>query len=311
MTCYSKRAIQLKEPLQYDNGQIMTHINIDCNQCIECLERRKLEWCFRMAEETRFSKTAYFTTLTYNTENLPYSKYGKKTLKQKDLTDFLKRLRHHHSKLCKPIKKHTKLSTKRFQDGLTYTVESHLKNLTYLDSIRYVACGEYGEEKGRPHYHAIIFNASDKHITKSWNKGYVYNVAVNSNDAAAYVMKYMDKKTYTTQDKLKQKEFILFSEGIGKSYIKRMAKWHKKNLNICYVPNNIGAMIPMPKYYREKIFDENERKIQVQLIENQLENERNIQIEQMGLEKYNSSIHTKKKIKRIKFDRNIKYRNYD
>jgi len=163
-----------------------------------------------MAEETRYSKTAYFVTLTYDKEHLPFvteyynkktkqveplKKYYKKTLNPYDLDTFFKKLRHHHSKLCKPIKKHTKLSTKRFSLGLTYTLESHLKNLTYLDPIKYVACGEYGENyTKRPHFHAIIFNASDKHITESWDKGYVYNVPITSNDAAAYVMKYMDKK---------------------------------------------------------------------------------------------------------------------
>jgi len=59
-------------------------------------------------------------TLTYDDEKLPYPG----TLVKKHFTQFMKALRY-------------KIKPKR---------------------IRYFHCGEYGEDLGRPHYHAVLFN---------------------------------------------------------------------------------------------------------------------------------------------------------
>lgn len=308
MTCYSRRIIQLKEPLIYDDGRAMTHINVDCNKCIECLERRKTEWCFRIYQEFMVSKTAYFTTLTYDNEHIPINKYGKMNLEPGHLVKFLKKLRHHHGKLNKQNILNNKQSNERRNKGLSFTIESLLHGLSYKDKLSYVACGEYGELRKRPHYHLILFNASDKHIQESWEMGNVYNVKLTSQDAASYVLKYMDKQTYNEKIKYKNKEFLSFSEGIGSNYIEKYKEWHKRNLEIAYVPSNTGAMLPMPKYYRNKIYNELERKTQVQYIENKIESERQEQISLLGLQKYNEKIIMKKRVNRIKFNRSLQHR---
>ena len=69
-------------------------------------------------ESTQHDKTS-FITLTYNDENLPSD--GR--IEKKHLQNFFKRLR------------------KRYPP----------------QSLRYFACGEYGDQTNRPHYHAIIF----------------------------------------------------------------------------------------------------------------------------------------------------------
>ncbi len=66
----------------------------------------------------RTSYQAWYVTLTYNPEHLPPGG----NLVPKELQEFLKRLR---------------------------------KNTKY--TFRYLASGEYGEDKGRPHYHLILF----------------------------------------------------------------------------------------------------------------------------------------------------------
>lgn len=291
----------------------MTHINVDCNKCIECLERKKLEWCWRIQQEFKEAKCAYFTTLTYNNDNVPINKYYKLTLEPNHLQEFIKILRYHHSKLCKQPKRKTKLYRDRTNKGLNYTLESHINGLTYKDNIKYIACGEYGEWRGRPHYHLIIFNASNKHIEASWTAGNVYNVPMTSNQAAGYVLKYMDKKTYTDRNayKYKAKEFLSFSEGIGLNYIEKMKEWHKRNLDVCYVPSDMGAMIPMPKYIRDRMFNELERKIQVQYIQDKLETERLEQLTLIGNIKMTEKIISRKNINRIKFNRSLKNRIVD
>lgn len=96
------------------------------------------------------------------------------SLDQKELKTFIKRLRH------------------KFGTG-----------------IRYFACGEYGDENKRPHYHLILhgidfrdihFKTSGDHklyisedLNKLWPHGYAY-VGAAEYDTAAYIARYITKK---------------------------------------------------------------------------------------------------------------------
>ena len=53
------------------------------------------------------------------------------------------------------------------------------------------------------------------------------------------------------------------SKGIGKNYLTRsMVKWHKKDLtNRVYVTLKGGEKVSLPRYYKEKIYTQHERKI--------------------------------------------------
>lgn len=62
--------------------------------------------------------------------------------------------------------------------------------------IRFLATGEYGERRGRPHYHAILFGLREDHgpaIEKTWQNGHTHTVPV-SPAAIAYVAGYCQKK---------------------------------------------------------------------------------------------------------------------
>jgi len=287
--CLSKIPIQLKEAIQRNDGIWIKQISVPCGKCERCIERRKMEWSFRMANEMANSKTAYFVTLTYHPDNVPYTKYGIKTLlphkdvkvlkkvkgkkrrvwrKRDDLTDYWKRLRITHSR--------NKQDTK----------ENHFNNLKRTDKISYYAAGEYGSEKLRPHYHAIIFNASEKHIIESWQLGSV-DVRKANEASITYVMKYLDKWMNKKQDWRKAPEFNTMSEGLGKHYIERMGSWHKSNLEVLYVTTMSGIMVPMPKYYRLAIFTEEERKQQMLYVENKLQEIKADEINDIGQAEYN------------------------
>lgn len=111
---------------------VTNYVTIPCGQCIGCRIDKSKEWAARMVMELPYSSSSWFITLTYNDEHVPRSEYvdfngevfPSLTLKRKDLTDFMKRLR------------------KRFPDC----------------NIRFYAAGEYGDNTQRPHYHAILFN---------------------------------------------------------------------------------------------------------------------------------------------------------
>lgn len=104
--------------------------SVPCGQCIGCRLDRSRDWANRCMLELQYHRSAYFVTLTYNDEHVPRSYYSDPetgeafeslTLVPRDLQLFFKRLR----------KK--------------------------VGKIRYFACGEYGDQTMRPHYHAIIF----------------------------------------------------------------------------------------------------------------------------------------------------------
>lgn len=106
---------------------------MDCDRCLGCRLRRSTDWALRCMHEAQFHDQNSFLTLTYNDRHLP--KDG--CLRPEDMTKFFKRLR-------------------RYLDGWT--------------KVRYLYCGEYGEQNGRPHYHAILFGEDFRHDRKFWKR---------------------------------------------------------------------------------------------------------------------------------------------
>jgi len=78
--CLAKMPITLKDAIANVYGEVTYEIMVPCGKCERCLDRRKREWGFRMEEEMKQSKTAYFVTLTYNRMHVPYDKFGNKIL---------------------------------------------------------------------------------------------------------------------------------------------------------------------------------------------------------------------------------------
>lgn len=176
-----------------------------------------------------------FITLTYSPEHLPPNG----TLSLRDVQTFIKRLR----KYLEPKK------------------------------IRFFLCGEYGEDFGRPHYHAIIFGhafpdrlpvsrlssaSNDPNIkrftsarlTELWGLGKTElgNVAF---DSAAYVANYATKKITGPKAaehyKGRKPEFLIMSrrKGIGHT-------WFEKFGSDVYPADEViirGKETRPPRYY--------------------------------------------------------------
>lgn len=184
-------------------------------------------------QEERHSSSAYFLTLTFSPGNMPISPNGFRTLDKQVLQKFFKRLRKNHE-----------------AEGLN-------------NSIKYYAVGEYGGKTKRPHYHIILFNAKLELIDKSWNLGYIHYGTVGG-ASIGYTLKYISKKTTTFYHKNddREREFSLMSKGLGMSYLSpAMVNWHKADLdNRMYCNIEDGKKISMPRYYKDKIYNEQERK---------------------------------------------------
>lgn len=166
------------------------------------------------------------------------------TLKKSDVQKFMKRLR---SRAKENEKK-----------GLA------LRGQTKHEKIKYYIVGEYGDQRKRPHYHAIIFNSNPQDIKKSWTLGHVDIGEVNAK-TVRYTLKYMDKGNKTTPYHFEAwdgiKQFSLQSKGLGENYLTTsMIKWHKEDPNRNYLITPEGYKIAMPRYYKDRIWTTDEEK---------------------------------------------------
>lgn len=208
-------------------------ITIACGQCRACLLEKSRQWATRCVNEASMHKDTAYITLTYSPENLPEGG----NLQVRDWQLFAKRLRK--------------------QRG----------------PFRFMHCGEYGEEKGRPHYHALIFGINwdedklykkkndngdviytSKSLEETWGNGYC-TVGDLTYETAAYVARYTLKKQTGFKASPKwddrKAEYITMSRrpGIG-------AKWIEKWMTDVYPWDEVvidrKATRP-PKYYDQQL----------------------------------------------------------
>ena len=228
MQCFTPFRVRNKSK-DHNNQNLM--VNVPCGKCLACKKRRASHWSFRLNEEAKTSSSACFITLTY--ENAPVSENGFRTLNKRDFQLFLKRLR----KTC-PTNK-----------------------------LKYYACGEYGTQTHRPHYHAIIFNLpksliqSPQKIADTWQNGHIH-LANNNQLTINYVVGYMTKSNFTRfnnqDDRLP--EFSLMSKKMGLGYLTEAMKNYYKKREIFCIVRESGQIISMPRYYKEKIFEKKQLK---------------------------------------------------
>jgi len=222
MACDSPIWVQPKQ-------QWKDKVPVPCGRCPPCKIRRVNGWVFRLNQELNRSINAHFVTVTYNTDNVPITQNGFMTLVKKDMQDYLKRLR-------------------KLQD----------------DKIKYYLVGEYGTIRKRPHYHAIMFNVINTDIyQKAWNKGDIHIGQVTS-ASMAYCMKYLDKPmSFKHARDDRQKEFSLMSKKLGENFLTdAMKKYYVSDITRLYCTNVGDYKVAMPRYYRDKIYTDEQKEAQ-------------------------------------------------
>lgn len=198
----------------------------------------------RCLHEAQLHEDNMFLTLTYDDEHLPYGG----TLVKKDFQDFMKRYR------------------KRLGGA----------------PLQYFHCGEYGDEKRRPHYHALLFGHqfvdakfhrstprgdrvfTSEQLSELWGKGFCTIGAVTF-ESAAYVARYVVKKVtgnkaalhYTVVDAdgeihelLPEYTTMSLKRPIGKG-------WFQQFASDCYPSDEVivrGKRMKPPKFY-DKLYE--------------------------------------------------------
>ena len=118
----------------------MDAVLIPCGRCLECRLEYSRQWANRQMLEAATSYNNWFLTLTYSPEHLPKNSQGYPTLIKEHVPEFIKRVR------------------------------AYFKYHCHVDNIRFFACGEYGDEHGRPHYHVNFFNLPLFDLEFAFNK---------------------------------------------------------------------------------------------------------------------------------------------
>jgi hypothetical protein len=147
--------------------------------------------------------------------------------------------------------------------------DSNIPSDKHASNIKYFAVGEYGSKGERPHYHAIIFNADRERIERAWaleNKK-IGEIHIGSVTEASivYTLKYMCKHMRIKKDDPygREREFRLMSKGMGEAYVtEQMKKWHLADpVERMYIPLKDGKKVAMPRYYKDRIYNEKQRGI--------------------------------------------------
>lgn len=222
---------------------------LPCGKCLGCREVKQQELALRLKHEMRFTENNHFLTLTYNEESEPSG------LDKRELQNFWKRLRKNLAKMDAKIYKE--------------------------NPLKYLSCGEYGDKRQRPHYHAAALNLPlsnlkqwDKEnktselLTETWGNGIV-TVSELTELRIDYVAGYVLKKAgykkqwYTTQPtkeewgewrEILQEPYRDMSKGLGKRWIEK----YTTDVQHGYVKHK-GAKHTIPRYYREYIESTNEK----------------------------------------------------
>jgi len=209
-------------PEKLKSGQV-----VPCGKCADCIGMRRDDWFKRIYFEAYKSLYTLFVTLTYNDEHLPLAEIP--VLNYPDIQKYFKRLR---------------------KIGLQF---------------KYFGVGEYGEHYARPHYHCLFFFQKEfdfNHLETKWMNGNVH--VMNANEAMIkYTLKDMLKETDIFDGVSRSlKPHIYCSKGIGISYVEQFEQWHalrplERNFMVFQ-----GKSKRLPRYFRNKIFTQDERILQ-------------------------------------------------
>jgi hypothetical protein len=283
MQCVNRRFVPNK-------GGGPSMIQVDCGRCYPCLVNKRSDWTFRMFQETKYSESSLFLTLTYDET---YKKYAFNHLNGPTETYTLKELSNlkgnkawYAAKYCNTPtlnKRDLILFNKRLRRSLSNDLSIHNDFLKVNEETgvmspkyRFWGIGEYGSKSERPHFHIIAWNIPDTwfgwnpineeyyspNLENIWDKGYIQIGTVTQQSihyCAKYTFKGIHQGPHDTT--MAEEPFALMSRnpGIGQSYINGNIKNYYSNTLNPYATIENDIKFRIPRYYRPQIWTEEER----------------------------------------------------
>ena len=223
----------------------VSYVPIGCQKCIECKKKRKREWLTRLLEEVKNDNIGTFVTLTLSNESYKYiaEKYN-----------YIDKMKG-YALDNQIITKATRLFLENWR-------------AKYKKSVKHWFISEIGH-KGTEnvHLHGIIWTKNIEEIKNLWKWGYVWAGYTKDEKTVNYInektVNYITKYMLKVDAKNKEyKPIILTSSGIGNSYTKtynsKLNKYLENKTKETYICRN-GTRTALPIYYRNKIYNEEER----------------------------------------------------
>lgn len=253
-------------------------------------------WSFRLLQEDKKSTSSKFITLTYADETLPITRNGYRSLCKRDLQLFFKNLRKIHSKgkRNRSIKYFAvgeyggKVGRPHYHIILFNADIGKIREAWYTDRVI--------NSKGVPSARILCSDGRTRSWITPGSK--VERVPVGHIDygdkrgvsgaSVGYCLKYILKPRADTgcPDDDSQKPFVVQSKGLGLNYLydelpeytiirgqngkrkriqvkegvlSKLYHWHRNDINHRMYCNVDKKKISMPRYYKDRIYDEKER----------------------------------------------------
>lgn len=217
------------------------YVEIECGYCHECLQKKGREWRIRNYEQLNETPQAVFFTGTFTDVRIEHLS-NKYNIDKEDVN---------------------KIATKEVRLFL-----ERIRKYNKGKSVKHWIVTEKGHTNTRRiHIHGIFY-AENGHTKQSltwllrnqWIAGYCYNGKYVNEKTINYVSKYLTKTDEVNKD---FKGIILCSSGLGKNYVnenKERFKWNAEKTKQDYYCKN-GQHIALPRYYKEKLFTEEQREL--------------------------------------------------
>jgi hypothetical protein len=209
-------------------------VPVGCQKCMECKRQKANQWKVRLSEDIRKNKNAWFVTYTFSDQEL-----NKLEKEVKKLTGY-----NRDNEVCRiAIRRYTERWRKKYKKTLRHWLVTEIG----------------GTNTERIHIHGIVWTKHKEDITAIWKYGGVYIGQYVSEQTINYIVKYVNKVD------AKHKEYnskIFTSQGIGREYIERKdseRNKYKKGETIETYKTRQGTELGLPIYYRNKIYNEEER----------------------------------------------------
>lgn len=210
---------------------MMGTMECPCGGCLPCRINRRRVWAHRILLESFKHADSCFVTLTYRDDSVP------SVLVKAHYQNWLKRLR----KVLSPQK------------------------------VRYFVAGEYGEESGRPHFHAAIFgldayvgggvDGRGGVVQETWPHGFTF-VGSLTWESAQYIAGYLTKKVISDERSVREFSRMSLRPGIGAAAMADVARSLQSDVGLDEVslvgdvPSALRhgrKMLPLGRYLRRVI----------------------------------------------------------
>lgn len=196
---------------------------VPCGKCEQCLKKKQSDWIARLMVEQQLALSSFFVTLTYDESHLPFPE----GVNKRDVQLFFKTFRKYNE----------------------------------FGKFKYFLVSEYGSISSRPHYHLLLFfrNRVDwirlsYVLERCWRQGQ-HKIGTVDISSIRYCAKYCLKSRSDCRHIFNNRTFSLMSKrpAIGYELLSCSREFSERN---CFEVVSGNTCVAMPRYYRDKIFDD-------------------------------------------------------